>query len=98
MQQDHVNELIRDLKFEWGEAGGFFFDLRDRKFNRIAFDRIKSISFEDEPLISREIVALIWSIPFFVEHNSHNISGIDRESLGAIKNELYNLIEDKLEN
>ena len=83
--------------------GGFFFDLRDRKFNRLAFDRTKrlleSIDFENEKLIHKSIVALIWSIPLFMEDNCHKIleSEIDEDSLFKAKMELNRIVESKLE-
>jgi len=101
VDDERVNQVVEELTFEWGEAGGFFFDLRDRKFNSPAFERVKrlleSIEFGGEKLIPKSIVGLIWSAPIFMEDNARKISGIDDDSLYNPKIELYRIIESKLE-
>jgi hypothetical protein len=102
MEAERIDKLFEALIFEWGETGGFFFDLRDRKFNQAAFDRTKkileSIDFENQKMIPKSIVGLIWSIPFFMEYNSSNISGADEDTLYNAKMELHRIVENKLEN
>jgi hypothetical protein len=101
MEEERINKLFEALIFEWEEPGGFFFDLRDRKFNQLAFDRTKelleSIDFENEKMIPKSIVGFIWSITFFMKYNSDKISGIDEDSLYKAKMELYKIVEHKLE-
>lgn len=73
MEQDIEKDIAADLRFEWEQEGGFFFDYRDGKFNEDAFVRayqsVLRIDFRGEKKISKELVALIYSIPFFLMCN-----------------------------
>jgi hypothetical protein len=70
MEKNTEKAIAAALRFEWEEEGGFFFDYRDGKFNEEAFLRayrnVLTIDFSGEEKISKELVALIYDIPFFL--------------------------------
>jgi hypothetical protein len=71
------SEIAAALKFEWEQEGGFLFDYRDAKFNEEGFLRtyqnVLRIDFRGEEKISKELVALIYSIPFFLICNKEPV-------------------------
>lgn len=76
MKKEFEQMLISSLQFEWCEEGGFLFDYRFGKFNDDAYIRtrntISAIDFGGEEKISRRVVGLIYSIPFFLQgHQEH---------------------------
>lgn len=73
------NEQIEQLDLSWDIDEGFFGNLRQGKFDNGLFTNfmslLKSISFDDEELIPRRAVSLLWYIPLFMEWQKERVAG-----------------------
>lgn len=66
-----INSGIVDLlESEWSEEDGFFWHIREGHFVPDSFARalrtVRSISMEEDALVPRRIVSLLWYIPTFM--------------------------------
>lgn len=103
METKIESEIAAALKFEWEQEGGFFFDYRDAKFNEEGYIRayksVLRINFRGEGKISKELVALIYSIPFFLICNKEPVvrNGGSRMLCEKAITAFTQLLMDKLE-
>lgn len=65
--------VIDELRHEWGDSDGFFFQYREGRFCEEGFQRVKKllhlIDYKDGERLPKELVSLIFDIPFFLECN-----------------------------
>src|SRR5690242_10078974 len=103
MEKSIEDSIATALEFEWGQQGGFFFDYRDGKFNEAGFKRtyqqLVRLDFKGQEKISKKIVALIWSIPFFLICNDELVvrKGGSRMLCDKAIGDFGQLLMDKLE-
>jgi hypothetical protein len=71
-----TSEQIEKLDLAW-DFEGFFGKLRygsfDKKLYNDFLQLLKGISFNDEDLIPKRVVALLWYIPLFMEWNMERV-------------------------
>jgi hypothetical protein len=75
---------IESLESEWFPEDGFFWEIRQGRFNPDAFDRalakIRMISIEENSAVPRRVVSLLWYIPLFMQWQADRV----RESKGDV--------------
>jgi hypothetical protein len=96
-----TNEQIEQLNASWDLESGFFGNLRERKFNNELFENfvllLRSISFNEDELIPRRVVSLLWYIPLFMEwqkervRNTISLSNYENKKT-EIENELERIL------
>jgi len=90
-----TQELIEQLESTWEVDTGFFWKLRQGIFDRQLYDEflilLKTISFEDDELISSRIVSLLWYIPLFMEWQKVRVEK-------AMSLDEYNILKQNIEN
>jgi hypothetical protein len=68
---------IEFLEAEWAPGAGFFWQLRQDHFAPDASDRVlealRTISVEEETLLPRRLVSLLWYIPLFMQWQAHRL-------------------------
>jgi hypothetical protein len=61
---------ILALESEWSPEGGFFWEVREGHFEPVAFERalgkVRSIVIEEDAVVPRRVVSLLWYIPLFM--------------------------------
>jgi hypothetical protein len=89
-----IQELIEQLESTWEVDTGFFYKLRQGIFDRNQFNEflvlLKTISFEDDEMISSRIVSLLWYIPLFMEWQKERVEK-------TISLEDYNIFKQNIE-
>lgn len=92
-----TEELLQILKEAWDIESGFFFLLRSRKFDEkkgdIVLAALKKYKLENENLINKELITLIWYIPLFLEYQKQNLVEVFTEELY----DKLSLLSDKME-
>jgi hypothetical protein len=90
-----IQELIEQLESKWEVDTGFFYKLRHGIFDRNLFNEflilLKTISFEDDEMISSRIVSLLWYIPLFMEWQKERVQK-------TINLKEYNISKQNIEN
>ncbi|OQP52799.1 hypothetical protein A4H97_24165 [Niastella yeongjuensis] len=90
-----IQELIEQLESTWEVDTGFFYKLRqgifDRNLNNEFLNLLKTISFEDDEMISSRVVSLLWYIPLFMEWQKERVG----KTMGI---EEYNMLKQNIEN
>jgi len=70
-------EFIKILNESWEIDNGFFYELRNLKFNynkgQQLYSSIVDFKLGDELLISRDLVRLIWYIPIYMEYQKETL-------------------------
>lgn len=92
------NEQIEQLDLSWDIDEGFFGNLRQGKFDNGLFTNfmslLKSISFEEDELIPRRVVSLLWYIPLFMEWQKERVAGtISLDDYNNKKTQIENELE-----
>ena len=92
------NEQIEQLDLSWDIDEGFFGNLRQGKFDNGLFTNfmslLKSISFEEEELIPRRVVSLLWYIPPFMEWQRERVANtISPKDYNYKINEIHSELE-----
>jgi hypothetical protein len=63
-------QIVSKIEQEWDRSSGFLGLLRTGVFDRYAFERLvqvlQSVELEDQTMINRRFVALVWCIPVFI--------------------------------
>jgi hypothetical protein len=90
--------LIKQLEDVWKVDSGIFWKLRQGKFDKDLYNEflvlLKSISFEDNELISRRAVSLLWYIPLFMEWQKERVqNNISPEEYSILKTNIQNELE-----
>ena len=71
-------KLVDVLGDAWDEEIGFFFSIRNRKFERdkgvFLLKHLKEFSTPDGDLINKEMVRFIWYIPIYLEYQKENLN------------------------
>lgn len=93
-----IQEIIKQLEDVWEVDSGFFWKLRQGKFDKELYNEfivlLKSISFEDEELISSRAVSLLWYIPLFMEWQIERVQNdISPEEYRILKKNIENELE-----
>ena len=93
-----TQEIIQQLENAWEIDSGFFWKLRQGTFDRQLYNDflvlLKSISFEDEELISSRVVSLLWHIPLFMEWQKRRVQkDIPLEEYDNLKTNIENELE-----
>ncbi|MCX5747315.1 MAG: hypothetical protein NT062_33020 [Proteobacteria bacterium] len=64
-------QVIETLEAEWSPDGGFFWELREGRFAASGFERalakLRAITIEEEAVLPRRLVSLLWYIPLFMQ-------------------------------
>ena len=65
-----MSGVIQKLEQEWDRSSGFLGLLRTGYFDRSAFNQLvqtlQSVELEDQTVLNRRFVSLIWCIPLFI--------------------------------
>ncbi len=95
----NTDTIISEIQAEWDLDDGFLGILRQGEFREDKFEHLlallKSIDLDDEPLINRRLVSLIWYIPLFMTWQKENFikNGKDAEKIIYALNNFGNVIE-----
>jgi hypothetical protein len=101
MQDLSPNEAVSELTAYWDVPEGFFYKLRQGKYDRDALDRLEAylcrIRPGEDPLPQR-FVALTWTIPTFMEWQAERVGecGGDVGELQAAANRLRSVLNGLL--
>jgi hypothetical protein len=97
-----TKKIISEIEAEWDLDDGFLGILRQGEFRENKFehlmDLLKSITIEDELLINRRLVSLIWYIPLFMTWQQDYFIANNKDARNVIvaTNTVVNTIEDIL--
>lgn len=91
-------KLIEELGDCWDYDAGFFGKLRQGIFDEDLYLRclnlLRTISFDDNELIPKEIVSQLWYIPLFMEWQRDRIQGkLSPERFEFVKTAIENELE-----
>ncbi len=93
-----TEEIIAQLESTWDIDTGFFGKLREGKFDKELYNDfmqlLRTISFEEEELISSRVVSLLWYIPLFMEWQKERVKKeIDIKEYELLKTAVENELE-----
>ena len=94
-----VAQIIIDLESEWEKPGGFLGNLRVGQFDPKGvaglLDILGRVNANNEILISRRLVSLIWYIPIFMTWQRERVSasGVNAEIYNIAINQVETLVE-----
>jgi hypothetical protein len=87
----NTSHVISNLEQEWDYSRGFLGLLRTGVFDRPAFNRLvqtlQSVELEDENVLDRGLVALLWCIPLFISGQKDHVE--EKGDKGADVDEAY---------
>ena len=92
-------EEIEKLDLSWDYDEGFFGKLRqgiiDKNLYREFISLLTAISFEEDELIPRRIVSLLWYIPLFMEWQKERVilNKFDLTEYNTLKTQIENELE-----
>jgi hypothetical protein len=95
-----AKDAIEELTRFWEMPNGFFYKLREGKYDTDAPNEVRSllerVTVTEEMLFPRRFVALVWMIPTFMEWQSERVgdNGGDVAALQRDANGLRSIIEN----
>jgi hypothetical protein len=98
MTQENIMKILNDA---WEMEGGFFYEVRNRKFDLKKGTKLhhslKSFELNVKSTIDRNLVRLLWYIPIYLEYQKDILKSvlIEEEYLDYIK--LANGIQEEIE-
>lgn len=98
----NYEQTIAELEAEWSPEDGFFWRLRNDKFNADAFGRtlkiLSSLHFAEDTLLPRRVVSLLWYIPIFMQWQIERVqmNNGDTSEYTLAANTLHNHVEKLL--
>src|SRR5438552_1605020 len=93
-----TQEQIEQLDLSWDMDLGFFGRLRQGYFDNELYKGfsilLKSISYEEDELIPKRIVSLLWYIPLFMEWQKERVQQeINLKEYNSLKQNIENELE-----
>jgi hypothetical protein len=90
-----TTEQIGQLDLTWDMDEGFFGKLREGSFDRELHQKfiliLRSITFEENELIPRRVISLLWYIPLFMDWQRERVEkSIAQPEYDNIKTEIEN--------
>lgn len=83
--------IISKLEQEWDRSSGFLGLLRTGVFDRPSFNRLvqtlQSVELEDQMVLNRRFVSLVWCIPLFILGQKEYIE--EKGGMGSDVDEAY---------
>lgn len=97
-----IAELIETLESEWSMSSGFLSLLRQGEFSKEGLDRllflIDKIDINEQELIDRRLVSLVWYIPIFMgwqkerlQENGLNLLNLN-DAIAKVTNRLEHIL------